>query len=116
MKFKLDENLPRELLADLRAAGHDADALPEEGLRGAPDPPIMERVQRERLVLLTMDKGIADVRSYAPTRYAGLILFRPRTSGRQAVLNFVRRHLPALLQADVAGHLLVVSERGIRIK
>ncbi len=116
MKFKLDENLPRELLADLRAAGHDADALPEEGLRGAPDPPIMERVERERLVLLTMDKGIADVRAYAPTRYAGLILLRPRTSGRQAVLNFVRRHLPALLQADVAGHLLVVSERGIRIK
>ena len=37
MRFKLDENLPVELLDDLRAAGHEADGLPDEGLIGAPD-------------------------------------------------------------------------------
>ena len=31
MKFKADENLPIELLADLRAAGHEAQTVPEEG-------------------------------------------------------------------------------------
>jgi hypothetical protein len=31
-------------------------------------------------------------------------------------LAFVRRHLPALLQADLAGHLFVVSEAGIRVR
>jgi predicted nuclease of predicted toxin-antitoxin system len=116
MKFKVDENLPVELLADLRAAGHDALTVPEEGTTGSPDSTVMKRVQAERRVLLTMDKGIANARAYPPDRYAGIVLFRPSTSGRGAVLAFVRRQLPALLQADLAGHLLVVSERGIRIR
>jgi predicted nuclease of predicted toxin-antitoxin system len=37
VRFKLDENLPVELLDDLRAAGHEADGLHDEGLIGAPD-------------------------------------------------------------------------------
>jgi predicted nuclease of predicted toxin-antitoxin system len=114
MKFKLDENLPIELLTDLHGLDHDADTVQQEGLSGSPDPPILERVQDR--VFLTMDKGIADVRAYPPKQYPGLILFRPRTSGRQAVLDFVRQHLPVLLRADLAGHLLVVTERGIRIR
>jgi hypothetical protein len=116
MKFKVDENLPVDLLADLRAAGHEAQTVPEEGITGTPDSTVMERVQAERRVLLTMDKGIANTRVYPPKRYAGIVPFRPPTSGRGALLAFVRRHLPALLQADLAGHLLVVSERGIRIR
>ena len=36
MRFKLDENLRVELLDDLRAAGHEADGLRDEGLIGAP--------------------------------------------------------------------------------
>lgn len=116
MKFKVDENLPAELVGDLCAAGHDAETVLEEGLVGSPDPTILERVKREGLVLLTMDRGIADVRAYPPEHYCGIVLFRPRTSGRGAVLAFIRRHLPMLLQADVSGHLLVMSERGIRIR
>jgi len=116
MRFKDDENLPAELVADLQAAGHAAASVPEEGLTGSPDRTLIEMTRGEGRVLLTMDKGIADVRTYPPHRYAGIILFRPRTAGRGAILRFVRRHLPALLEADVAGHLLVVSEAGIRIR
>ena len=32
MKFKLDENMPAEIVTDLRAAGHEADSVTEEGL------------------------------------------------------------------------------------
>jgi predicted nuclease of predicted toxin-antitoxin system len=116
MRFKLDENLPAELLVDLRLAGHDAETVPDEGITGAPDSVVLEKVRSEGAVLLTMDKGIADVRTYAPQDYAGIILFRPSTSGRGAVLAFVRRHLPAVLRADLAGHLLVVTDRSIRVR
>lgn len=58
MRFKLDENLPAELVDDLRAAGHEADTLHGEGLIGAPDEAILERVKLERRVLLTVDKGM----------------------------------------------------------
>ena len=116
MKFKVDENLPAELRDDLRVAGHVAETIPEEGLAGAPDGVILEHVRREGYTLLTMDKGIADVRAYPPDRYAGIVLFRCSTSGRGAVRAFVRRHLPAILQTDLAGHLMVVTDRNIRVR
>lgn len=69
MRFKLDENLPVELLADRRAAGHDADGLRDEGLIGASDDLVLDLVRRESRVLLTLDKGIANVRAYPPGTY-----------------------------------------------
>jgi len=116
MKIKLDENLPVELVGDLSAAGHQAQTAPEEGLTGAQDPLLLERVQSEGRVLLTMDKGIADTRTYPPSHYAGIILFRPPSSGRGAVLTFIRHHLSSILRTDPTGRLLVVSERDIRIR
>jgi predicted nuclease of predicted toxin-antitoxin system len=116
MKFKVDENLPAELLDDLRVAGHEAETVSDEGLTGAPDAVILENVRREGYTLLTMNKGIADVRAYSPDRYAGIVLFRPSTSGRGAVRAFVRRHLPTILQIDLAGHLMVITDRSIRVR
>jgi predicted nuclease of predicted toxin-antitoxin system len=59
VRFKLDENLPLELLADFRAAGHEADGLRDEGLSGAPDDVVLDLVRRENRVLLTLDKNYA---------------------------------------------------------
>lgn len=116
MRFKLDENMPVELRDDLRALGYEADTVPDEGLTGAPDSVILARARLEGRVLLTLDKGIADVRRFPPRDYAGIVLFRPGSTGRGAVLAFVRRHLPSLLQADLAGWLFVVGERSIRVR
>jgi hypothetical protein len=116
MNFKIDEHLPAELASDLRTAGHDADTVVDEGLAGASDFVLMNRTRQESRVLLTMDKGIADVRKYPPDQYAGIVLFRPATLGRGASLAFVRRHLPALLAQELRGRLLVVSESGIRLR
>ena len=66
MRFKLDENLPIELLDDLRAAGHEADGLRDEGLIGAPDDAVLDLARRENRILLTLDKGIADIRHTHP--------------------------------------------------
>ncbi len=53
MRFKLDENLPSEIVVDLRSAAHDAQSVAEESFGGSPDRPIMECVNRETRVLLT---------------------------------------------------------------
>jgi predicted nuclease of predicted toxin-antitoxin system len=116
MKFKIDENLPIELLEDLHAEGHEAETVPSEGLTGAPDSLILEKACSEDRILLTLDKGIADVRVYPPERYASIILFRPPSTGRGTVLSFVRRHLPVILGTEIAGHLLVVTDRNIRMR
>jgi len=38
LKFKIDENLPSELAADLRDLGHEADTMFDESLLGTKDP------------------------------------------------------------------------------
>jgi hypothetical protein len=77
---------------------------------------VLEKVRTECAILLTLDKGIGDIRTFPPEDYAGIILFRPSTSGRGAVSAFIRRHLPTVVQADLAGHLLVVTDRSIRVR
>lgn len=61
MRFKLDENLPVEVVGDRRDAGHEADSVHDEGIAGAPDRTEIERARSEGKVPLTLDKGIADV-------------------------------------------------------
>ncbi|MGE3269414.1 MAG: DUF5615 family PIN-like protein [Chloroflexota bacterium] len=116
MKIKLDENLPIELCNDLRALGHDADTVLDEGLAGSPDSTILERVQAERRTLWTMDKGIADVRQYPPHLYDGIVLFRPNSNGRGAVLAFVRQRLSQILEMDLVGRLLIISDQSFRLR
>ncbi len=114
MKFKTDENLPTGVTTDLGAAGHDAESVADEGLIGSLDPPLLELAKREARVFLTMDKGIADVRRYPPEEHAGIVLLGPRTSGRAALTAFMRRHITRLLECELPGHLLVVTDGGIR--
>jgi predicted nuclease of predicted toxin-antitoxin system len=116
MKFKLDENLPLEIADAFRDAGHEIDSVHDEGLTGASDEQILAAIQIEEQILLTMDKGIADVRRFPPSQYPGIVLFRPSTSGRGEVLQFVREALADLLSTDIAGRLLIVSPRGIRAR
>jgi predicted nuclease of predicted toxin-antitoxin system len=106
VKVKLDENLPTELLDDLRAAGHEADTVHDEALTGAPDSIVLDQVRHDGRVLFTLDKGIANVRAYPPERHAGIVLFRPGSMGRGTTLAFVRHYLPAVLERDLTGRLM----------
>jgi predicted nuclease of predicted toxin-antitoxin system len=93
VKFKLDENLPVELAAELRAMGYDADTVADERLCGAADPVVVEAAAIADRVLLTLDKGIADVRGQ---RRTAVVLFRPDSAGRGAVLALSVSAFPGL--------------------
>jgi hypothetical protein len=116
VKFKLDENLPIELVDDLHSLGHDADTVISEGLRGATDPTVVHAALASDRILLTLDKGIANLKRYPTHQHAGVVLFRPDTFGRGAVLSFVRTRLPELLLIDLIGRLTVVTASRIRFR
>lgn len=116
MKFKIDENLPSELVADLRGLGHEADSVFEEGLAGAKDPVLMAVASSEKRILLTLDKGIANLQRYPAEQHAGVILFRPVRSGRRNVLAFIRERLLDILKLDVRGRVTVVGPTRIRVR
>ncbi len=116
MKLKLDENLPVELLADLRGLGHDADTVIFEGLRGAADAAVVDAAFAADQILFTLDKGIANVQRYPIHRLAGVVLFRPDCWGRRAVIEFVRQRLGNVLEMELTGRLTVVGPCRIRFR
>ena len=73
-------------------------------------------VRRDNRVLLTLDKGIADVRAHPREAHAGIVLFRPPSAGRGTTLSFVRRHLASLFDLELTGRLLVITDQGLRLR
>src|SRR5262245_38678693 len=116
MLFKVDENLPEELAADLRLSGHDAHACHTEGLQGAADPAVFARVCPEQRVLITFDLDFSDIRIYAPGTHSGIILFRLRQQDIDSVKAAMRRVLADIPMDDLIGNLVIVEELRIRIR
>ena len=88
----------------------------KEDMAGVADRHLLEATRHEGRILLTLDKGIANVRMFPPTAFPGIVLFRPNSMGRGEVLQFVRRHLHDVLQLELKGRLVVVTAGGIRFR
>lgn len=83
MKFKLDENLPVSSAHALTGCGHDVDTVTAEGLTGAADPQVLAAAAAEARVLITLDRGMGDIRTYPPGSHAGLWCSDSPTSRHQ---------------------------------
>ncbi len=79
VRFKLDENLPRDAAALLRDAGHDVQTVLDERLGGNPDPGVLEACRTENRVLITFDLDFSDIRLYPPAGHSGVWVLRPHT-------------------------------------
>jgi hypothetical protein len=82
LKLKIDENLPLDCAAILRAAGFEADTVFDERLVGADDSEIAARSRAEHRVLVTLDLDFSNIQAYPPSRHAGIIV--PAQKARQA--------------------------------
>jgi predicted nuclease of predicted toxin-antitoxin system len=68
-KFKVDENLPVDVVELLSLAGHDAVSVLDQQLGGRPDPLLASVCQHEGRALVTLDLDFADIRTYPPSSY-----------------------------------------------
>ena len=84
MKIKLDENIPGAVAELMRAREFDVDTVLEESLGGRSDPDVLAAATAEGRLLLTLDRGFGDVRSYLPAATPGSSSFVPRTSAYRA--------------------------------
>jgi len=78
VRFKLDENMPRDAATRLHEKGHDVTTVVEEGLAGEKDPPVLQAAATEGRILMTFDLDFTDIRQYPPGRHAGIVVFRLR--------------------------------------
>ena len=116
MRFKTDENLPEEFAETLRAAGWDAFSVVAQELGGKVDPQIAAICRDEGRVLVTLDLGFADIRTYRPADSAGMIVLRPSSQDKRSVLAIASRLVMALREHPIDRELWVVDDRRIRIR
>ena len=116
MRIKVDEDLPRAVVALFREAGHDAKTAREEGLGGAKDPLVWRTTQREGRLLITADKGFGDIRKYPPGTHAGVVLLRPVEDGIRPAVQLAEALLVQFSVDRLAGSITVVTPSGIRIR
>jgi predicted nuclease of predicted toxin-antitoxin system len=115
-RLKVDEDLPRQIAEALNARGHDARTVLEQGWNGASDDVLWRRIQAEGRWLVTADKGFADLRRYAPGCHAGVILLRSAEENRRSYLELAAIAFEQLNLEQIAGAVVVVTHRGIRIR
>ena len=66
--------------------------------------------------MVTLDTDFADIRTYPPDAYPGLVVFRPSTQSRDQILLLGSRLLNLLTNATLAGQLWVVEDSRVRVR
>jgi predicted nuclease of predicted toxin-antitoxin system len=77
---------------------------------------IWRRVQDEGRLLVTADKEFADARVYPPGTHAGVILLRADEESLDNYLRLVAQMVGRLTLDEIAGAVVVVTPRGVRIR
>jgi predicted nuclease of predicted toxin-antitoxin system len=116
VKVKLDENMPADLAAHLRQAGHDVVDVVQEGLGGEDDPPVLRAAANEGRILMTFDLDFADVRHYPPGTHAGIVVFRLQDQRWEALRKPVHRLLVGNSLEGLGNGLAIVDETRVRYK
>lgn len=75
-RFLVDEDMPRSTAVTLRTTGHDATDVRDVGLRGHSDADVFAYAQGHGAVLVTADKGFANVLSFPPETHSGVMVVR----------------------------------------
>jgi predicted nuclease of predicted toxin-antitoxin system len=116
VRLKLDENLPADAAEPLRALGHDVETVVGEGLAGSPDGEVVSAAGREGRMLMTLDRGMADIRAYPPGSHPGIVVFRLDDQAAPALVATFESFATNHDLHDLAGCVTIVRGHLVRIR
>ncbi|MCE5339654.1 MAG: DUF5615 family PIN-like protein [Planctomycetaceae bacterium] len=116
MQFKIDENLPAELSELIKQSGYDSKTVFEQQLAGANDSRLGDVCQKENRILVTLDTGFADIRSYPPKNYPGIIVLRLSRSDKQYILKIFADVMRLFTAQQIEKRLWIIEEGKLRIR
>ena len=78
MRLKADENIPARVIDLLRRHDYDVSTVVDQEMVGAHDRVLAEATASEDRILITLDRGFADVRLYPPGTHPGIFVLHAR--------------------------------------
>jgi predicted nuclease of predicted toxin-antitoxin system len=116
MRFKIDENMPLEIAGLLRNAGHDSTTVTEQNLSATSDAGLAAICREEKRILVTLDNDFADIRTYPPGKFHGIMVMRLSRQDKLHVLEVFGQAIRLLSEEPIEQHLWIVEEDKIRIR
>ena len=116
MLFIADANVFVPMVDGLRDMGHDVFDVKEKGLENLSDPEIFRLAQKERRILVTMDKDFSNILLYPPGEHQGIIVVKLY---RLKVADATRLFLDAMddiKPEDILGNLVIIDRNKTRIR
>jgi predicted nuclease of predicted toxin-antitoxin system len=115
-RFLVDENLPRSLATDMRAAGYQADHVYDLGMAGSKDPAVYVYAQAQRMTIITGDKDFSNILMYPPP-HAGLVIVEVSdTMLPDARKRIILRQLATLSGQSLENTLVIIEPGRVRIR
>ncbi len=111
-----DANVFVPMVDGLRDMGHDVFDVKEKGLENLSDPEIFRLAQKERRILVTMDKDFSNILLYPPGEHQGIIVVKLY---RLKVADATRLFLDAMddiKPEDIPGNLVIIDRSKTRIR
>ena len=100
----------------MQQEGYNADTVGDEGLSGAEDDIVWQQACDRQRFFITLDLDFSDVRRFPPGTHPGILLLRPRSGSRQAVLEVLSRVVSEHQLESLQGCLAVADEIQTRIR
>lgn len=113
---KIDEDLPRSLVATLATAGYLARTVVQQGLQGASDADLLSRVVAAGELLITADRGFGSAIDYPPGTHHGILVLRPGRESASAYVELLRTVLSTHKLEELVGSISVASPGNLRIR
>ena len=117
MKFLVDNALPPSLADLLRAAGHDAVHVRENGMHAASDEEILARALLEDRIVVSADSDFSVILAAQEAERPSFILFRePDLRTARDYINVLLPALPVLEPELAAGCVAVFRNNRLRVR
>lgn len=114
MKFLTDENIGINVVKFLRSRYNVLSVVEEQNLRGVEDNFLISLANKEKRIIITLDKDFGELVFQKLKKSFGIILLRLNNERENNVIKVLSQLLT--LKQNFAGKFILVSEDNIRIR
>lgn len=116
MLFIADANVFVPMVDGLRDMGHDVFDVKEKGLENLSDPEIFRLAQKERRILVTMDKDFSNILLYPPGEHHGIIVVKLYGLKVDEATRLFLDAMDDIKHKYSQGNLVIIDRNKIRIR